>query len=241
MSSNLSESIYCDKTYKILLLGDSSVGKTCFLLRYIEDTFTENHISTIGVDYKTKFVNIIDDDNLSKDQKEENGLEKQNGINTGAKEKMVKLQIWDTAGQDRFRCITKNYLRGSNGIMLIYDITNSSSFTNIKNWIAQIKESLGDTVAITLVGNKLDLEENLRKVTKEQGEALALEYNFKFLETSVKLNKNINKAFENLALDILKNKDKTNQNTNGLKMRNSNISNRNDENDSYNKSSSKCC
>jgi Ras-related protein Rab-1A len=83
----------CDLVYKILLLGDSSVGKTCFLLRFTEDTFTDNHISTIGVDYKLKILNSDD--------------------------KIVKLQVWDTAGQDRFRSITKNYFRGSHGIILL--------------------------------------------------------------------------------------------------------------------------
>jgi small GTP-binding protein len=171
-------SITCDLVYKVLLLGDTCVGKTCFLLRYTEDTFTENHISTIGVDYKNKILTLG-----------ENNL--------------IKLQIWDTAGQDRFRCITKNYLRGSNGIMLIYDITSQSSFTNIKSWISQIAEHLGDQACITLVGNKIDLERN-RKVSKEEGLKLAKEYNFNFLETSVKDNININEAFDDLTNEMMK-------------------------------------
>jgi Ras-related protein Rab-1A len=168
----------CDINFKILLLGDSNVGKTCFLLRYIDDTFTENHISTIGVDYKIKLV-------------------------TSPDQKIVKLQIWDTAGQDRFRCITKNYYRGSDGIMLIYDITSPSSFVNIKNWIVQIKDCLGEEACITLVGNKVDLESN-RKVSIEDGMKLAKEYKFSFFEASAKKNININEAFENLTQEMLK-------------------------------------
>jgi small GTP-binding protein len=167
----------CDINLKILLLGDSSVGKTCFLLRYVEDTFTHNHISTIGVDYKIKLVN------------ENNQL--------------IKLQIWDTAGQDRFRCITKNYFRGSDGIMLIYDITNQMSFNNIRNWITQIKDSLGDDARITLVGNKVDLESN-RIVLKEDGIKLANEHGFSFFETSAKEKINVDEAFSNLTREMLK-------------------------------------
>ncbi len=167
----------CDINLKILLLGDSSVGKTCFLLRFVEDSFTHNHISTIGVDYKIKLVNM--------------------------NKQFIKLQIWDTAGQDRFRCITKNYFRGSDGIMLIYDITNQSSFNNIRNWISQIKDSLGEEARITLVGNKVDLESN-RIVSTEDGMKLAKEHNFEFFEASAKENINIEEAFSNLSNEMLK-------------------------------------
>jgi Ras-related protein Rab-1A len=166
----------CDFNYKILLLGDSSVGKTCFLLRYVEDTFTENFISTIGVDFKTKIINNPD------------------GV--------IKLQIWDTAGQDRFRSITRNYFRGSNGIMLIYDITNKSSFNSIKNWMGQIKDYLGESANIVLVGNKLDLEMH-RKVSTEEGIRLGTDFNIKFYETSVKSNINVNEAFECLTKEMI--------------------------------------
>lgn len=168
-----------DTIFKILLLGDSSVGKTCFLLRYVEDTFTGNHISTIGVDYKIKII-------TSKDSQD-----------------LIKLQIWDTAGQDRFRCITKNYYRGSNGIMLIYDITNQSSFTNIKNWISQIKEYLGEEACITLVGNKVDLESN-RKIATDEGRKFAMDNKLSFFEASAKENISITEAFEDLTKNMLK-------------------------------------
>jgi Ras-related protein Rab-1A len=194
-----------DIIYKILLLGDSSVGKTCLLLRYVEDTYTANHISTIGVDYKMKLVSTNDN-------------------------KVIKLQIWDTAGQDRFRCITKNYYRGSNGIMLIYDITSTSSFQNIKNWITQIKDYLGDDACITLVGNKIDLESN-RRVSTEEGRKLATENNFNFFEASAKDNINISEAFENLTKEMLKK-----NNVNDEKTRNSKTLNKKE-----NTNKKKCC
>jgi Ras-related protein Rab-1A len=143
----------------------------------VQDTYTENHITTIGVDYKTK---IVED--------------KKNN-------EMIKLQIWDTAGQDKFRCITKNYFRGSNGILLIYDITNQNSFKNIRNWVSQIKESLGDEACIALVGNKVDLEKE-RKVANGIGQNLANEFKMNFFETSAKNNFNIEGAFEALVKEM---------------------------------------
>jgi small GTP-binding protein len=194
----LNETVYSEKennnnenTFRVLLLGDSSVGKTCILLRYDDETFTENHISTIGVDYITK---IIETENVYlKDNKE---LDNKN------KNKNIKLQIWDTAGQDKFRCITKNYFRGSNGIMLIFDITNPLSLKNIKNWVNQIRESLSDEVCITLIGNKSDLD-NKRIINFEDAEKIAKDFNMDYYETSAKMNINIKEAFKNLMEKML--------------------------------------
>lgn len=174
--NNLSS--YYDYIYKVLLLGDSAVGKTCFLLRYSDDSFTENHISTIGLDYRLKMITL------------EN-------------EKIVKMQIWDTAGQDRFRAITKNYYKGAHGIVLIYDVTNLQSFNNIKNWLSQIKENTTEKVKIVLVGNKID-EEHLRKVSHEEGKKLSEEYNLEFFETSAKNNIRIEDTFNHLTREIYK-------------------------------------
>jgi small GTP-binding protein len=173
---NNSSSSYYDYIFKILLLGDSAVGKTCFLLRYADDTFVENHISTIGLDYRLKMTTL------------EN-------------EKIAKIQIWDTAGQDRFKSITKNYYKGAHGIILIYDVTSIVSFTNIKNWVMQIKENANEKVKIVLVGNKID-EEHLRKVSTEDGEKLASEYNVKFFETSAKQNIRVKETFNYLTNEI---------------------------------------
>ena len=158
--------------YKILLLGDTSVGKTCFLMRYTDNTFQEIHLSTIGLDYKLKNVQLEDG-------------------------KFVKIQIWDTAGQDRFRSITKNYYKGAHGIILLYDITDRRSFDNVKTWIEQIREEVGDKVSIILVGNKID-EVDGRKVKTEEGEKVANEIGLSFFECSAKTGENIDMIFNEM-------------------------------------------
>lgn len=172
----MNNSTYYDYIFKVLILGDSSVGKTCFLLRYSEDTFVENHISTIGLDYRLKMINLSDN-------------------------KVVKMQIWDTAGQDRFRAITKNYYKGAHGIILMFDVTSNLSFNNIKNWLVQINENTSDKIQIVLVGNKIDAP-NRRVISKEDGEKLAREYNLKYFETSAKENVNIQETFSYLTKEI---------------------------------------
>ena len=154
--------------YKILLLGDSTVGKTCFLLRYTDDTFLDLHMATIGLDYRLKTM-ILDD------------------------HRIVKVQLWDTAGQDKFRAITRNYYKGARGIILIYDDTNIKSFENIKKWINEIKEEISEKVTIVLIGNKID-NEGERKISKDQGEKLASEYGVQFFETSAKTGQGINES-----------------------------------------------
>ena len=158
--------------YKILLLGDTSVGKTCFLMRYTDNTFQEIHMSTIGLDYKLKNVQLEDG-------------------------KIVKIQIWDTAGQDRFRSITKNYYKGAHGIILIYDVTDKKTYENVKAWIEQIREEVSDNVTIILVGNKIDDLEG-RKVKKEEGEKAAKEFGLSFFECSAKTGENIDLIFNEL-------------------------------------------
>ena len=162
-----------DCVYKILLLGDSTVGKTCFLLRYCDKRFQEAHLSTIGLDYRLKSMTL------------------KNGKN-------IKLQIWDTAGQDRFRAITKNYYKGANGIILIYDVTNLQSYENVKNWISQIKEEANPNVLIYLAGNKIDVGEEDRVVKTEEGQKIANEFNLPFYETSAKNGVNVNEIFEDI-------------------------------------------
>ena len=166
-----------DTVYKVLLLGDSSVGKTCVLLRYCDKTFQEAHLSTIGLDYRLKTMTL------------ENG-------------KNIKLQIWDTAGQDRFRAITKNYYKGANGIILIYDVTNLQTYENVKNWINQIREEANPNVVIYLAGNKVDVNEELRVVKTEEEQKIADEYNLTFYETSAKSGININEIFEDLVKKV---------------------------------------
>ena len=161
-----------DCVYKVLLLGDTTVGKTCFLTKYTDKTFQEVHISTIGLDYRLKSMKL------------------KNGKN-------IKLQIWDTAGQDRFRAITKNYYKGANGIILVYDVTSEKTYDNVKSWVSQIREEASPNVIVYLCGNKIDMKEQ-RIVKTEDGQKLAEEFGFPFNETSAKDGTNISETFEDL-------------------------------------------
>lgn len=164
-----------DFLFKLLLIGDSGVGKTCILVRFSEDAFNSTFISTIGIDFKIRTVEI--------------------------EGKKIKLQIWDTAGQERFRTITTAYYRGAMGIMLVYDVTNERSFENIRNWIRNIEENASADVEKMILGNKCDLQES-RVVSQERGRVLAEEHGVKFMETSAKSGLNVETAFLALAKDI---------------------------------------
>ncbi|XP_072027074.1 ras-related protein Rab-10-like isoform X3 [Amphiura filiformis] len=166
-----------DLLFKLLLIGDSGVGKTCILFRFSDDTFNTTFISTIGIDFKIKTVEL--------------------------QGKKIKLQIWDTAGQERFHTITTSYYRGAMGIMLVYDITQEKTFDNIAKWLRNIQEHANEDVEKMLLGNKCDMEDK-RMISKERGEAISRENGIKFLETSAKANINVEKAFMTLAEDILK-------------------------------------
>ncbi|XP_043089462.1 ras-related protein Rab-8A-like [Puntigrus tetrazona] len=165
-----------DYLFKLLLIGDSGVGKTCVLFRFSEDAFNSTFISTIGIDFKIRTIELDG--------------------------KKIKLQIWDTAGQERFRTITTAYYRGAMGIMLVYDITNEKSFDNIKNWIRNIEEHASADVEKMILGNKCDINEK-RQVSKDRGEKLALESTASSSwRRSAKANINVENAFLTLARDI---------------------------------------
>merc|ERR1739838_1076019 len=168
-----------DLLFKLLLIGDSGVGKTCILFRFSDDAFNTTFISTIGIDFKIKTVEVDG--------------------------KKIKLQIWDTAGQERFHTITTSYYRGAMGIMLVYDITQPKTFDNIATWLRNIDEHANEDVEKMILGNKCDMEDK-RMVSKERGESIAREHNIRFLETSAKANVNIERSFLDLAEAIL---DKT--------------------------------
>ncbi|XP_002157639.1 ras-related protein Rab-8A isoform X1 [Hydra vulgaris] len=170
-----------DYLFKLLLIGDSGVGKTCVLFRFSEDAFNSTFISTIGIDFKIRTIDLDG--------------------------KKIKLQIWDTAGQERFRTITTAYYRGAMGIMLVYDITNDKSFENIKNWIRNIEEHAAADVEKMILGNKCDMNDK-RQVSAERGQALAMDHNVKFMETSAKTSANVEEAFISLARDIKKKMDR---------------------------------
>ncbi|KAL3666837.1 Ras-related protein RABE1e [Phytophthora oleae] len=167
-----------DLLIKLLLIGDSGVGKSCVLLRYSDDSFTTSFITTIGIDFKVKTIDVDG--------------------------KRIKLQIWDTAGQERFRTITTAYYRGAMGILLVYDVTDDHSFQNIRNWMTQIRQNASSNVNKILIGNKCDVDPSERAVTTKQGQDLADEFGIKFFETSAKSNQNIDEAFRSIAVDIQK-------------------------------------
>ena len=167
-------------SFKILLLGDSSVGKTCFLKRYTDNTFQDAYLSTIGFDFKFKNITL------------DNG-------------KTVKVQLWDTAGQERFRTIAKSYYKGAHGIVLIYDVTNRKSYDNIRKWLVQIKNEAASKISIVLVANKIDCEDELREVKKEEGEVLAKNNNLKIFEASAKDNINVEESFKYIIEEINEN------------------------------------
>ncbi|KAI0713680.1 ras-domain-containing protein [Earliella scabrosa] len=161
-----------DYLFKLLLIGDSGVGKSCLLLRFAEDSFTDSYLSTIGVDFKIRTIEL--------------------------EGKTVKLQIWDTAGQERFRTIAAAYYRGAHGIIMVYDVTDEETFKNVKGWMQEIERYASEDVKKLIIGNKSDLVE--RKVVeysaaKEFADALSIP----FIETSAKESTNVEEAFTMMA------------------------------------------
>ena len=152
-----SESNNYELLYKIIIIGDTCVGKSNILSRYLKDEFREDSKSTVGVELGTKFLKV--------------------------KDVGIKIQIWDTAGQERYKSITSSYYKGSHGCFIVYDITNEASFENVDKWYQQAQKEASKDVSIILVGNKCDLEEQ-RKVSKEKGEEKAKQFNIPFFETS---------------------------------------------------------
>uniref|UniRef100_A0A1A8KQM6 small monomeric GTPase n=2 Tax=Nothobranchius TaxID=28779 RepID=A0A1A8KQM6_NOTKU len=164
-----------DLLFKLLLIGDSGVGKTCVLFRFSDDAFNTTFISTIGIDFKIKTVEL--------------------------QGKKIKLQIWDTAGQERYRTITTAYYRGAMGFILMYDITNEESFNAVQDWATQIKTYSWDNAQVIMVGNKCDMDQE-RVVPHEKGKHLADQLGFEYYEASAKENINVRQVFERL-VDII--------------------------------------
>lgn len=165
-----------DYLFKIIVIGDSGIGKSSILFRFADDIYNDNYISTIGVDFKIKTIYI-------------------NG-------KMIKLQIWDTAGQERFRTITTSYYRGAHIIFLCYDITDRQTFLNLDMWNNEIKKFSNPNVKVVLCGTKMDLI-YYRQVSREEGHSYADKYGYEFYETSAKNNKNIDELFEKTSERLL--------------------------------------
>mmetsp|Transcript_395 Transcript_395/g.423 ORF Transcript_395/g.423 Transcript_395/m.423 type:complete len:207 (-) Transcript_395:34-654(-) len=164
-----------DYLFKLLLIGDSGVGKSSLLLRFADNSYSESFIATIGVDFKIKTVEV--------------------------ENKVVKLQIWDTAGQEKFRTITSSYYRGAHGIIVVYDVTNRESFENVKNWMNEITRYASENVNRLLVGNKSDLE-GKKAVTYDEGKELADSMGINFIETSAKTSANVEQSFLRMAGEI---------------------------------------
>ncbi len=186
-------------SYKILLLGDSTVGKTCFLKRFTDGTFQDAYLSTIGYDFKFKNLTL------------KNGKE-------------VRIQVWDTAGQERFRTISRAYYKGAHGVILMYDVTNQKTFNNIKRWLEEIKKEASNRICLLLIANKIDMKEE-RIVSIEDGENLAKDNDLQIIEASAKEDINVSEAFQKIAEDIvIKNSDIS---KNNIKLQKSNQESKN--------------
>ena len=169
-----------DRFYKILLIGESNVGKTSIILRYTENEFQTNGISTCGVDVKCKYVSV---DNTK-----------------------IRLDIWDTAGQERFRGLAKNYFRGANGFILVYDITDINSYEKLKGWMNDAKEKIESDCKMMVVGNKKDCNDK-RKIDTQILEQFGKKNNVLTMEVSAKTGEGIDLMFNNLVHELLELKD----------------------------------
>ncbi|XP_067135075.1 ras-related protein Rab-37-like isoform X2 [Centruroides vittatus] len=171
-----------DLIHKTILVGDSGVGKTSLLVQFDQGKFqTGSFSATVGIGFTNKIVNVD--------------------------ETKVKLQIWDTAGQERFRSVTHAYYRDAHALLLLYDVTNKTSFDNTRAWLGEINEYAQDDVVIMLIGNKADVSAE-REVKYEDGERLAKEYGVTFMETSAKTGMNVDLAFMAVARELLYNQTK---------------------------------
>ena len=179
MDSHAPSSQY-DHLFKVLLIGDSGVGKSCILLRFCDGSFNPNQQSTIGVDFKVKTIVCSN--------------------------KTCKMTLWDTAGQERFRTLTSSYYRGAQGIVLVYDVTNRDSFDYLPQWLKEVdvySPNGGKDVVKILVGNKIDLED--RVVSRKEGEAWARSKGMMYLECSAATSEGITQTFDELCAKVLQN------------------------------------
>lgn len=161
--------------FKIIILGDTCVGKSCILMRFVKNSMLHNHLSTIGIDSSTKTINT----------------ERGKAI----------LQIWDTAGQDKFRSISQSYIRNGDAIILVYDVTSDETFQHVTTWMDAIHNMAKKDIPIILVGNKIDMESE-RRITTEEGQKLAERYNLLFKEVSAMTGDGIADAFTMLTIKI---------------------------------------
>ena len=161
--------------YKLVFLGDESVGKTSIITRFMYDHFDDSYQATIGIDFLSKTMYLED--------------------------RVLRLQLWDTAGQERFRSLIPSYIRDSSVAIVVYDISNKTSFLNTAKWIEDVREERGDDVVIMLVGNKMDLSDH-RQVTRTEGEEKSNKMGVMFMETSAKSGDNIKALFRKVATNL---------------------------------------
>ena len=259
------EDLTPDFLIKIILVGDSGVGKSNLLLRWTKNEFNPQSTATIGVEFATQTIKVHKKKNSNNENNTENANDDDYYI--------VKVQIWDTAGQERYKAVTSAYYRGAYGALLVYDITSSQSFEDSKEWLHEIRENTGEGGAaednitdsseskleegidVILVGNKSDLE-NLRTVQMEEAAEYAKQQNLHFLETSTKTSENVNKAFYMLveqivskmavgSIDKSRSSDKANVNLVGKKINSIQLTNENEKDneikDKTDKKKKGCC
>ena len=167
-----------DVKCQLLIIGDSTVGKTSIISRFSNGTFNSNYLATVGLD------------NFTKDESIDN--------------KMVRIKIWDTAGQERYKSLTKGFFRNAEGIMVVYDVTNSETYENLQYWIQSIKNHMGsesDNIPVIIVGNKIDSE--TREIQYEEAENFSKCQNYKYFETSAKTGQNVTEAIIFLVKQII--------------------------------------
>ena len=175
-----------DYLFKIVIIGDSNVGKSCLLIRFADDCFTENYITTIGVDFRFRTLRVA--------------------------KKNVKLQIWDTAGQERYRTITNAYYRGSDAIILVADCSNKQSFDNIPDWLEEVAKYTDDDIKKILLINKTDLDDDLKQVTASDIAKMAKEHDLEILEVSAKTGKGVDDSFLKVTKSLMDKRDKDEEN-----------------------------
>ena len=163
---------------KVITLGNSAVGKSSFILKYIDNSFTLYYTATLGIDFKQKKIKLKDG-------------------------RDVRLRIFDTAGQERYKSVSASFIKKADGVILIYDIGDLESFEAVENWIKSIREIGKDNLPIILVGNKCDLPDDKRMISLKEGQDKADEFNIPFYETSCKEGINIKEVFEKLIDDII--------------------------------------
>lgn len=181
--------------FKYIIIGDTGVGKSCLLLQFTDKRFQPVHDLTIGVEFGARMITIDT--------------------------KQIKLQIWDTAGQESFRSITRSYYRGAAGALLVYDITRRDTFNHLTTWLEDARQHSSSNMVIMLIGNKSDLEER-REVKREEGDAFAREHGLIFMETSAKTAANVEEAFIGTAKEIYQKIEEgvfdVNNEANGIKL-----------------------